>query len=248
MLKGVGAWNFSGATAALAQSGASWFYTWSTSTNGITSPPGAAFVPMIWGNASVTPAALAQARQESHDLLTFNEPDMSGQANMTVAQALADWPQLEATGMTLGSPAVAAGAATPGGWLDQFMSGARARGYRVGFVTVHWYAQGFDPAASVSELKAYLQAIWQRYHLPIWVTEFGMVKFGSPSQYPSDSAQSAFLTGAAAMMAGLGYVQRYAWFALPVSTGPSGDGNLGLFGPGPAVTPEGRAFEAAAGR
>ena len=50
------------------------------------------------------------------------------------------------------------------------------------------------------------------------------------------------------MMAGLGYVQRYAWFALPVTTGPTGDGNLGLFGSGPAVTAEGRAFEAAAGR
>ena len=75
-----------------------------------------------------------------------------------------------------------------------------------------------------------------------------MVKFGSPTTYPTDAQQSAFLTGAAAMMAGLGYVQRYAWFALPVSTGPSGDGNLGLFGSGPAVTPEGRAFEAAAGR
>ena len=45
-----------------------------------------------------------------------------------------------------------------------------ARGYRVDFIAVHWYAQGFDPAAAVSELRAYLQAIYQRYHLPIWLT------------------------------------------------------------------------------
>jgi Glycosyl hydrolase catalytic core len=205
-------------------------------------------VPDIWGHSSVTPAALAQAKQAGRYLLTFNEPDSSAQANMSVAQALADWPQLEQTGMLLGSPAVQDDAATPGSWLDQFMSGAKARGYRVDFIVVHWYAQGFDPAASVSELKAYLQAIYQRYHLPIWLTEFGMVKFGSPTTYPTDAQQSAFLTGAASMMAGLHYVQRYAWFALPVTTGPTGDGNLGLFGSGAAVTPEGRAFEAAAGR
>jgi putative glycosyl hydrolase len=149
--------------------------------------------------------------------------------------------------MLLGSPAVQDDAATPGSWLDQFMSGATARGYRVDFIVVHWYAQGFDPAASVSELKAYLQAVYQRYHLPIWLTEFGMVQFGSPSTYPTDAQQSAFLTGAAAMMASLGYVQRYAWFALPVTTGPTGDGNLGLFASGAAATPEGRAFEAAVG-
>jgi RNA polymerase sigma factor (sigma-70 family) len=248
LLKGVGAWNFTGATAALAQSRASWYFTWSTSPNGIASPPGVAFVPDIWGQSSVTPAALAQARQAGRYLLTFNEPDSSSQANMSAAQALADWPQLEQTGMLLGSPAVQDDAATPGSWLDQFMSGAKARGYRVDFIVVHWYAQGFDPAASVSELKAYLQAIYQRYHLPIWLTELGMVRFGSPTTYPTDAQQSAFLTGAASMMAGLSYVQRYAWFALPVSTGPTGDGNLGLFSSGPAVSPEGRAFEAAAGR
>jgi RNA polymerase sigma factor (sigma-70 family) len=248
LLKGVGAWNFTGATAALAQSRASWYFDWSTSPDGITSPPGVAFVPDIWGNADVTPAALAQARQDGRYLLTFNEPDSGSQANMTVAQALADWPQLEATGMLLGSPAVQDDAATPGSWLDQFMAGAKARGYRVDFIAVHWYAQGFDPAASVSELKAYLQAIYQRYHLPIWLTEFGMVQFGSPSTYPTDAQQSAFLTGAAAMMASLGYVQRYAWFALPVTTGATGDGNLGLFASGAVATPEGRAFETAAGR
>jgi RNA polymerase sigma factor (sigma-70 family) len=247
MLKGVGAWDFTGATAALAQSRASWFFDWSTSPDGITSPPGVAFVPDIWGSADVTPADLAQARQDGRYLLTFNEPDSSAQASMTVAQALADWPQLEATGMLLGSPAVQDDAATPGSWLDQFMAGAKARGYRVDFIAVHWYAQSFDPAAAVSELRAYLQAIYQRYHLPIWLTEFGMVQFGSPAAYPTDAQQSAFLTGAASMMASLGYVQRYAWFALPVTTGPTGDGNLGLFSSGPAVTAEGRAFEAAAG-
>jgi hypothetical protein len=45
--KGVGAWAFTGATQALSESGASWYYTWSA-TPGVAGPAGAAFVPMIW--------------------------------------------------------------------------------------------------------------------------------------------------------------------------------------------------------
>ncbi len=98
---------------------------------------------------------------------------------MTVQQALGLWPKLMATGMTLGSPAVAYDAATPGGWLDQFMRGAAARGYRVNFITVHWYGGDFRTGPAVQELESYLQAIYDRYHLPIWVTEFALANYGS---------------------------------------------------------------------
>jgi len=241
-LKGVGAWAFPGVTQALADSGSSWYYTWAASHSGIVSPPGVNFVPMIWGPNNVTTATLDQAKSESNVLLGFNEPDLSSQANMTVASALSLWPKLMATGLELGSPAVADNAATPGGWLDQFMRGAAARGYRVNFITVHWYGANFATSAAVSELRSYLQAIYQRYHLPIWITELGLVSYGATPTYPTDGQQAAFVGAAASMLASLGYVQRYAWFALPVS---SGDGNMGLFSSGPVVTQVGRAFEAA---
>jgi RNA polymerase sigma factor (sigma-70 family) len=101
--KGVGAWAFTGATQALAESGASWYYTWSP-TPGVAGPPGVQFVPMIWGSANVTASTLSQVKQEGPVLLGFNEPDMSSQSNLTPAQALSLWPQLMATGMQLGSP------------------------------------------------------------------------------------------------------------------------------------------------
>jgi Glycosyl hydrolase catalytic core len=241
--KGAGAWNFTGATQALADSGASWYYDWETTPNGITAPASASFVPMIWGAASVTTANLDEVKQEGSYLLGFNEPDMASQSNMSVQQALDLWPQLEATGMTLGSPAVASGAATPGGWLDQFMSGAKARGYRVDFITVHWYGGDFVTADAVQELESYLQAIYARYHLPIWLTEFALINFsGSAPSYPTEAQQAAFLAAATNMLATLPYVHRYAWFALPVS---SGSGTTGLFGTGAVATEVGRAFEAA---
>ena len=78
---------------------------------------------------------------------------------MTANQALRLWPQLMATRLKLASPAVAFGGATPGGWLDRFMNGAQARGYRVDFITLHWYGADFDTSHAVSQLKSYLQAV-----------------------------------------------------------------------------------------
>jgi RNA polymerase sigma factor (sigma-70 family) len=241
--KGVATWNTTGVSQALARSGASWYYDWAASPNGITTPPGASFVPMIWGAANATTATLNEVSHEGHILLGFNEPDLGGQANMTVRQALDLWPKLMATGMTLGSPAVAYDAATPGGWLDQFMRGAAARGYRVNFITVHWYGGDFRTGPAVQELESYLQAIYNRYHLPIWVTEFALANFGSATPvFPTLAQQAAFLTAAAKMLDGLPYVQRYAWFALPTSTG---SGTTGLFTASVTPTEVGRAFEAA---
>ena len=241
--KGVATWNATGVSQDLAASGASWYYNWGATPNGITAPASVGFVPMIWGPSDVTTATLDQVKGEGDVLLGFNEPDLGSQANMTVQQALDLWPKLMATGMTLGSPAVASGAATPGGWLDQFMAGAKTRGYRVNFITVHWYGGDFSTGPAVQQLESYLQAIYDRYHLPIWITEFALTSYAGPTPtFPSETQQAAFLTAAAAMLDGLRYVQRYAWFALPVS---SGSGTTGLFNPGPAVTDVGRAFEAA---
>ncbi|BBB00902.1 putative RNA polymerase ECF subfamily sigma factor [Actinacidiphila reveromycinica] len=238
--KGVGVWTFDGVDTALARSGASWYYTWSTTHAGISGP---GFVPMIWGADSASATALAQAKAAGPYLLGFNEPDMSGQANMTVDQALALWPQLESAGKVLGSPAVAYGADTSGGWLDRFMTGARQKGYRVDFITLHWYGGDFTTADAVAQLRSYVQSVYDRYHKPVWLTEFALTDFsGGAARYPSDQQQAAFLTAAAKMLDGLPYLQRYAWFGLPAKDdGPS----TGLFRSGPVVTEEGRAFEQA---
>jgi RNA polymerase sigma factor (sigma-70 family) len=241
--KGVSTWSFTAAGKALTESGASWYYDWAATPNGISGPSGVSFVPMIWGAADVTTATLGTVSHEGSVLLGFNEPDLSSQANMTVQQALDLWPKLMATGMTLGSPAVASGAATAGGWLDQFMQGAAARGYRVNFITVHWYGADFSTGPAVQQLRSYLQAIYDRYHLPIWITEFALTNFGGATpSFPTQAQQAAFLTAATTMLDGLPYVQRYAWFALPTS---AGSGTTGLFSADAVATPVGRAFEAA---
>ncbi len=240
--KGVAVWAFTGVSQALRDSGANWYYTWSTQHSGITTPPGVDFVPMIWGANSVTPDSLAQARSASPYLLGFNEPDLSGQANMSVEQALNLWPSLMTAGRALGSPAVATGGDTPGGWLDRFMSGAASRGYRVDFIALHWYGGDFVTNRAVSQLRSYLQAVYNRYHKPIWLTEYALIDFSTGrARYPAQDQQAAFVTASATMLQSLRYVQRYAWFALPASD----NSPTGLFREGPQVTTVGRAFEAA---
>jgi hypothetical protein len=243
--KGVSAWVFNGVDRALKKSGATWYYTWATGHGGIASPHGVGFVPMIWGPGSVTTANLQQVRHEpSRYLLGFNEPDNSGQSNMTVSQALSLWPRLMATKKILGSPAVATNAATKGAWLDQFMRGARARHYRVNFITAHWYGGDFVTSQAVQQLRSYLVAIHARYRRPIWLTEFALISFSNGVSFPTPSQQAAFVTAAGQMLQRLPYVQRYAWFALPATTEPNGgDGSAGLFRPGAIATAAGRAFE-----
>ena len=227
--KGVSLWSsFGGARQAVADVGASWFYDWSVDGAASVAPAGVEYVPMIWGGGSVNPMALEGARTHGRVLLGFNEPDLGSQSNMTVEQALDLWPPLIATGMRLGSPAPAYGADRPGGWLDRFMSGAKTRGYRVDFIALHWYGADFSSAAT-DQLGRYLQATYDRYHLPIWLTEYALINFSGSPEFPTPEQQARFVQSSTAMMEHLSYVERYAWFALPSShvgdTGLYVDGN-----------------------
>ncbi|MET8824368.1 sigma-70 family RNA polymerase sigma factor [Streptomyces sp. NPDC004610] len=240
--KGVGVWTFDGVSQALGASGASWYYNWNSQHPDVMTPPSSSFVPMIWGEASVTDAQLAQARANGPYLLGFNEPDMAEQSNMTVDRALELWPRLMSAGRVLGSPAVATGADTPGGWLDRFMSGAAAKGYRVDFITVHWYGGDFRTAQAVDQLTSYLAAVYERYGKPIWLTEYALIDFSQGTRFPSAQQQADFVTASTEALNDLPYVRRYAWFGLGAD--PSKPSS-GLFTDGTTATAAGRAFQSA---
>ncbi|GAB1693192.1 sigma-70 family RNA polymerase sigma factor [Krasilnikovia sp. M28-CT-15] len=239
--KGVSVWKFRGLSAALGDVGAGWYYNWAADNADVPAPDGVEYVPMIWGRDAVTDATLDRARRTGRVLLGFNEPDLPGQADLTVGQALELWPRLERTGLRLGSPAVAHGGDTPGGWLDRFMSGAKAQGRRVDFITLHWYGSDFRPAA-VGQFLSYVDAVHRRYGLPVWVTEFGLANFGGTPKYPTGAQQAAFIRGSTAGLQSRRYVERYAWFALP-AVGDSAA--FGLYRNGSTPTEAGRAYRAA---
>jgi hypothetical protein len=239
--KGVGVWKFDGARDALDDVGAGWYYNWAADNNDMPGPADVDFVPMIWGRQNVTDATLRQAKAEGDELLGFNEPDMGGQANMSVEDALAAWPRLEATGLRLGSPAVASGGDTAGGWLDRFMTGAKQKGYRVDFITLHWYGSDFS-AAAVDQFLGYVDAVHKRYGKPIWVTEYGLMNFSGAPKYPAPAQAVAFIKGSTAGLEKRSFVERYAWFGLP-AVGDSVD--FGLYRDGDSPTEAGKAYRAA---
>ncbi len=241
--KGAATWNQDGLTAELKDSGVSWFYNWAPDPQQIQAPAGVDFVPMIWGAGAVTAGNLANAKKSGNTLLGFNEPDLAEQSNMTVDQALSLWPQLEATGMRLGAPAVAWGADQDGQWLDRFMTGAKAKGYRVDFIPLHWYGGDFNSKNATNQLKSYIEAVHAKYDKPIWLTEYSLINFGGGQKFPTPENQAEFVKESTTMLESLSYVEHYAWFAFPTST--NGQDETGLYRPGGAITKPGEAYRAA---
>ncbi|MCF7816319.1 MAG: glycoside hydrolase family protein [Kiritimatiellales bacterium] len=168
--------------------GARWYYNWGRAP-GTNAPPNLEFVPMIWGapknpNGSINESQLSLNIQEAltntpdcQNLLAFNEPDNTGQANLSVAQVLSVWPvfeqELAGTGVRLGSPAVSGIAST---WLDDFMAGASNLNYRVDFICVHRRVDFRN--TPVDTVLGECQALYAKYHKPIWITELELTGTG----------------------------------------------------------------------
>jgi autotransporter-associated beta strand protein len=141
-----------------------WFYDWGS---GRTSDMNAEYAPMQWGGGYSTGI---NSKQKSTQVLGFNEPDSSSQANLSVAAAIANWPSLMQSGLRVGAPAVSDSGVSGQGldWLYGFMSQATNLGYRVDFIPIHWYKCG----QSATQLSNYLASVYQRTGRPIWLTEF----------------------------------------------------------------------------
>lgn len=202
----------SGDTGKLTAAGASWTYNWTARLPA--SLPGLEVVPMMRdarGTTDPIVARLAAGRRNGdyRYLLGFNEPDNPRQANLTPAQAANLWPKLQATGLTLGAPAVANPTGT---WLRQFMLLAQQRHLRVDFIPLHFYARIDDPNA-LTRIKTQLLAVRKHYGKPIWVTEIGLVNHGSASATVKTAAAVRFVKAATSMLDQTPWVQRYAWMA-----------------------------------
>lgn len=208
---------------------------------------------MFYNAADVTSSNLAAASAYPW-VLGFNEPDLASQANMTVAQALALWPQLEAMGNKLISPATAGSMSAGSGWFFDFMNGVGASGGytpRVDAIAVHSYTQNFNDSTA-SGLLSYIDAIYARWQKPIIVTEFSMWSFtGTYSTYtfPTSAQAQAFMTSA---VAGLrlrqvgGKVLGWSWYpfagsASAISVNP-GYSNVILANPDGTLTTLGQLY------
>jgi len=185
-----------------------WSYDWG---NGATSTTDTEYVPMQWGGGYTTGI---NGTQKSTEVLGYNEPDSTAQANLTVAQAISYWPYMMQSGLRLGAPAVSDSGVTGQGvsWLYSFMSQATNLGYRVDFVPVHSYKCNYTAA----QLSNYLAGIYQTVGRPIWLTEFNYgADWCSPDDDTSQAVEAANITSNVSMLESCPFIERYAiyqWF------------------------------------
>ncbi len=143
-------------------------------------------------------------------LLGFNEPDRPDQANMLIGDAIWSWPDLLATGLRLGAPAVSDGGRD--GWLYPFMDQADAAALRVDFVPVHYYwcANPSDPAGAANQFYNFLKATYDRVKRPLWITEWNNGANWTGCGDPSFAQQQAAINAMIDMLDSTPFVERYA--------------------------------------
>ncbi|KAF7885012.1 hypothetical protein EAF00_010830 [Botryotinia globosa] len=191
-----------------------WAYNWGSSSDGL-SASGIEFVPLLWGLKSTFTGAWSAAASSaiasgSTHLMSFNEPDLSTQANIGASDAAAGYKtymQPFAGKAKLGAPAVTNGASPMGlTWLKSFMSSCSD--CTIDFVCIHWY----DSASNVAYFKQYVQdAYTAGGNRPLWITEF--------QASGSTDEQNAFMKEVLPWLDASTMVDRYAWFMADTAAG-----------------------------
>jgi Glycosyl hydrolase catalytic core len=197
----------------------SWYYNWTQTANQACSSAsvGGEFVPMIWGHTGNEQSATAIANsintfvgRGNKYVLGFNEPDNTGQSNLSVATAITLWPSFNNPAISIGSPASQANT-TGVAWFQNFMGQVNANAaLRSDFIAMHWYgwnAGSCEPSAST--LEAYLRQIEAiPGNRPIWLTEWGCLNLSAPS----NAVTQAHVAGAIQMFTRHPRLVRYAWY------------------------------------
>ena len=161
---------------------ATWRYDWSA---GGATTSSVEYVP-IRQNGGWPGWSEINGKQYVSHVLGFNEPDHTEQSNLTVVQAVSQWPDMLRTGLRIGSPAC-----TNFSWLYSFMDSCKAKNYRVDYVAVHAYWGGKSPINWYNDLKY----IHDKTGRPIWITEWNNGANWTTEGWP-DNARPLLLTTA----------------------------------------------------
>ncbi|WP_299668323.1 glycosyl hydrolase [uncultured Polaribacter sp.] len=193
-----------------------WHYSWGLSPNA--QVPDVEFVPMSWSTGDNW-TSLAKMKEVGENmkfnhLLAFNEPDNSGQSNLTVEEALAAYPKLLASGLRIGAPGVENvqysannDSFNENSWIKRFMDSCVVRGYRVDFIPAHDYVR-----RSSSTFIERFKALHDRYDLPVWVTEYnyGNPNFGSANLTLEQGYNN--IKSLTEALEAADFVERYNWY------------------------------------
>ena len=140
-------------------------------------------------------------------VLGFNEPNHSGQANLTPEEAVEGWKEIErvAGDRLLVTPAAApCGSGLPKclnntmDWFDEFFR--LCDDCRFDYMATHHYSK--YPSSTMS----YLESLYERYGLQIWLTEFARPQTSNETEILS------YMSGVLPLLEEADYVFRYSWY------------------------------------
>ncbi|KAH8666487.1 hypothetical protein BX600DRAFT_461876 [Xylariales sp. PMI_506] len=186
-----------------------WQYNWDSTTTNKQSYTNE-FVPMLWGTASdhtdqwATNVNYWYAQGTTH-LLAFNEPEQTGQANLSPSDAVTAFREWMTPydfftdgDIILGAPAVSNDGYD---WIVEFLDLCEEASCGVSFVPIHWY----NPYTDFEDFENWVTSICDLGY-PVWVTEFEGIG--------TNDEQSAFLAQAIPWLDSNSCVERYSYFGV----------------------------------
>ena len=151
-----------------------WLYSWSADGS---SKANIEYVPEKWQPYWPSWDQINGKTNISH-VMSFNEPDHTEQSNVSVATAVASWPEFMKSGLRIGSPACTDFSA----WLYPFMDSIKAHNYRCDYVVIHAYWGGY----SASQWYSALKAIHDKTGRPLWIKEWNNGATWTTETWPDD--------------------------------------------------------------
>ncbi|KAF8070086.1 glycosyl hydrolase catalytic core-domain-containing protein [Lyophyllum atratum] len=186
----------------------SWYYSWSP----YSIDADLEYIPMLWGQKSVDQFTSTInetiARHGVKAVLGMNEPQQTGQSNLTPADGATMWKTylepLRAQGIRLGSPAPSS---APSGkiWLQDFFTACDG-GCTVDFIALHWYD------VNATRFIEYVEDFYNTFQRPLWVTEWACQNYNDVDKQCSQDDIVLFLDKTQSFMDNAAYVERYSWF------------------------------------
>ena len=191
-----------------------WAYAWSAYSGG-SLPSGMEFVPQFWGPTKIsqddwTSAVNSAISSGTSHLLSINEPDNSGQANMAASDAAASHIQymnpFEGKA-SIGSPAVTNGGAPSGlTYMQSFFDACDGK-CSVDFMVIHWYSGYYDGVDT--DFESYVTdaiGVASKNGIgKVWITEFAL-------SGATNAQQATFLDSVVPWLDQQSGVERYAFF------------------------------------
>lgn len=224
-----------GYVAKIDQMNIAWYYNWGTNPTNATRYKNLEYVPMVWGDkdAETIRNKVSNAINQGYKyILGFNEPDMGydgGGCNMDTQVAINLWPNFTQymDRIQVGSPAYAIWGANSK--MLQFMAGVENN---VDYVCLHCYPADWNGGKAMADwfLESVVDDAWNRYHKPIWITEYSTSGNGI-----TQAGTSSFIQYLLPGLDERDYVERHSFFSFNSETFGGGlwsytNGNLSKSG------------------